>query len=110
MAYDEVLVQRVKEQLKGKKGIVEKKMFGGVAFLMNGNMAVGVNKDDLIVRVNANQHDQLLKKMSVRTFDLSRGRPMKIPRLTAPGLGSSAGSRAPRCSRRGKLTRSLPAK
>ncbi|HLD94267.1 MAG TPA: TfoX/Sxy family protein [Anaerolineales bacterium] len=110
MAYDEVLVQRVKEQLKGKKGIVEKKMFGGVAFLMNGNMAVGVNKDDLIVRVNANQHDQLLKKMSVRTFDLSRGRPMKGWLLIAP-MGVKADKDLRNWLQLGiNYARSLPAK
>jgi hypothetical protein len=84
MPYDEKLAERVKAILKGKKGILEKKMFGGVAFLLNGNMAVGVNKDDLIVRVDSEDHDQLVSQKHVRTFDLSGGRPMKGWLLVAP--------------------------
>lgn len=84
MAYDEALAQRVRIFIKGKKNIVEKKMFGGVAFLLDGNMAVGVNKDDLIVRVDADEHDQLASQKNVRTFDLSGGRPMKGWLLVAP--------------------------
>ncbi len=84
MAYDEGLAQRIFEVLKPKKGIVEKKMFGGVAFLLNGNMAVGVNKNDLIVRVDAEDHEQLVTQKHVRTFDLSGGRPMKGWLLVAP--------------------------
>ncbi|MCL5428966.1 MAG: TfoX/Sxy family protein [Chloroflexi bacterium] len=90
MAYDEVLTQRVKEELKGKEGIAENKMFGGVAFMLNGNVAVGVNRDDLIVRVDAEEHDQLVSQKNVRTFDLSGGRPMKGWLLVAPaGLKSN---------------------
>ena len=84
MVYDESLATRIKALLRGKKGIVEKKMFGGVAFLLNGNMAVGVNKENLIVRVDANEHDRLLAKKYTRTFDLSGGRPMKGWLLVAP--------------------------
>jgi TfoX/Sxy family transcriptional regulator of competence genes len=70
MPHDENLAARVKGKLKGKKNILEKKMFGGVAFLLNGNMAVGVNKNDLIVRVDSEDHDQLVSQKHVRTFDL----------------------------------------
>ncbi len=84
MPYDEVLVERVKELLKGNKAIVEKKMFGGVAFLLDGNMAVGVNKNDLMVRVDAEDHEQLVSQKYVRTFDLSGGRPIKGWLLVAP--------------------------
>ena len=51
MAYDEGLAQRIREALGEIPGLVEKKMFGGVGFMMAGNMACGVNKNDLIVRV-----------------------------------------------------------
>ena len=84
MSYDESLANRVRNNLKGKKGIAEKKLFGGVAFLLNGNMAVGVNKNDLIVRVDAEEHEQLVSQRHVRTFDLSGGRPMKGWLLVAP--------------------------
>jgi TfoX/Sxy family transcriptional regulator of competence genes len=55
---------------------VEKKMFGGVGFLLNGNMACGVNKDNLILRVDPQKHAALLKKPHAKPFDLS-GKPMK---------------------------------
>jgi TfoX/Sxy family transcriptional regulator of competence genes len=84
MAYDDALAQRVRGMLKGNEGIAEKKLFGGVAFLLNGNMAVGVNKNDLIVRVEAEDHEQHVSQKHVRTFDLSGGRPMKGWLLVAP--------------------------
>ena len=55
---------------------MEKKMFGGVGFLLNGNMACGVHKDNLIVRVDPEKHGALLKKAHARPFDIT-GRPMK---------------------------------
>ena len=51
-------------------------MFGGVGFLIGGNMACGVNKNDLIVRVDPEKHSELLKKSHAKPFDLT-GRPMK---------------------------------
>ena len=85
MAYDQKLAERLRLALKGQKGIVEKKLFGGVAFLLNGNMSVGVNKNDLIVRLDPDEHDALLKRPHARTFDLSAGgRPMKGWMLVAP--------------------------
>ena len=75
MAYDLKLAERVRSELDGLP-FLEKKMFGGVGFLLNGNMACGVNKDDLIVRVDPERHSRLLKKPHARHFDLT-GRPMK---------------------------------
>jgi TfoX/Sxy family transcriptional regulator of competence genes len=75
MAYNLKLAERIRSQLEGVP-FVEKKMFGGVGFLLNGNMACGVNKDDLIVRVDPEKHAALLKKPHVRPFDMT-GRPMK---------------------------------
>ena len=75
MAYNLKLAERIRSELDGMP-IVEKKMFGGVGFLLNGNMACGVNKDDLIVRVDPEKHSALLKKSHVRPFDMT-GRPMK---------------------------------
>ena len=51
MAYDEGLAQRIREVLGEQPGLIEKKMFGGVGFMVHGNMACGVHKDALIVRV-----------------------------------------------------------
>jgi hypothetical protein len=75
MAYNEKLAQRIRSELEDIP-FVEKKMFGGVGFLVHGNMAVGVYKEDMIVRVNPDRHEKLLKKKHTRVFDIT-GRPMK---------------------------------
>lgn len=75
MAYNLKLAERIRSELSGLP-FVEKKMFGGVGFLLNGNMACGVNKDDLIVRVDPEKHGTLLKKPHAKPFDLT-GKPMK---------------------------------
>ncbi len=75
MAYNQKLAERIRSQLDGIP-FVEKKMFGGVGFLLNGNLACGVNKEDLIVRVDPEKHSALLQKPHVRPFDMT-GRPMK---------------------------------
>jgi TfoX/Sxy family transcriptional regulator of competence genes len=75
MAYNLKLAERIRSQLDGIP-VVEKKMFGGVGFLLNGNMACGVNKDNSIVRVDPEKHSALLKKPHAKPFDLT-GKPMK---------------------------------
>jgi len=75
MAYNLKLAERIRSELNGVP-FVEKKMFGGVGFLLNGNMACGVNKDNLIVRVDPEKHTALLKKPHAKPFDLT-GKPMK---------------------------------
>ncbi len=77
MPYDEALAEKVRRALAGTEGLTEKKMFGGIAFLVNGAMCLGVDKDDLIVRCEKNETEKLLAKKGVREFDLSGGRPMK---------------------------------
>ncbi len=76
MAYDEGLAQRVREIVEGMPGLDEKKMFGGVGFLLHGNMACGVHKEALIVRVGAEQDQAALSKPHTRPFDIT-GRAMK---------------------------------
>ena len=75
MAYNLKLAERIRHQLDGMP-YVEKKMFGGVGYLLHGNMACGVVKDDLIVRVDPEKHTNLLKKPHARPFDMT-GKPMK---------------------------------
>ncbi|HUG33499.1 MAG TPA: TfoX/Sxy family protein [Anaerolineales bacterium] len=75
MAYNEKLAERIRSELKGMP-FVEKKMFGGVGFLVHGNMACGVHKNGMIVRVDPEKHAALLKKPHARPFDIT-GRPMK---------------------------------
>jgi len=76
MAYSESLAERIRAHLKGTRGLVEKKMFGGVGFLLHGNMCVGVWKSSLIVRLDPDQTAEALKLPDVREFDIT-GRPMK---------------------------------
>jgi hypothetical protein len=76
VAYNEELAADVRERLRKETGLVEKKMFGGLAFLVHGNMSVGVHGDELIVRVDPSDTDALLGEPGVRVFDVS-GRPMK---------------------------------
>lgn len=77
MPFDETLANRVRKALHGTRGLTEKKMFGGIAFLVKGTMCVGVDKSDLIVRCERDETDTLLRQKGVRVFDLSGGRPMK---------------------------------
>jgi hypothetical protein len=76
MVYDEGLATRVRDVLGEQPGLAEKKMFGGLAFLLYGNMACGVRGDDLIVRVAAHVADAALGEPGTRLFDLT-GRPMQ---------------------------------
>jgi TfoX/Sxy family transcriptional regulator of competence genes len=76
MAYDEGLATRVRDAIGDRPGLAEKRMFGGLAFLVHGNMACGVRGDDLIVRIAADDADAALEEPGARPFDLT-GRPMK---------------------------------
>ena len=76
MAYDDGLATRVREVLGDRPGLAEKQMFGGLAFLVSGNMACGVRGDDLIVRMAADAAESVQAEPGVRPFDLT-GRPMK---------------------------------
>jgi len=75
MTYNLKLAERIRSELEGIP-FIEKKMFGGVGLLLNGNVACGVNKDNLIVRVDPEKHTALLKKPHAKPFDLT-GKPMK---------------------------------
>ena len=76
MAYDETLADRVRTALAYQPDLVEKKMFGGVGYLLRGNMACGVNRDFLIVRVGPEAYAQALEQPHAREFDMT-GPPMK---------------------------------
>jgi TfoX/Sxy family transcriptional regulator of competence genes len=76
MAYDEKLAERIRIALADEPNVTEKKMFGGLAFLLHGNMACGVTKDDLMLRVGANQHEAALALPHARAMDFT-GKPMK---------------------------------
>jgi TfoX/Sxy family transcriptional regulator of competence genes len=83
MAYSESLAQRMRAQLDGIPLMVEKKMFGGIGFILNGNMACGIIDDDLIVRLGAEQYEEAIKKPAVSIFN-KFDRPMKGWVMVAP--------------------------
>jgi TfoX/Sxy family transcriptional regulator of competence genes len=77
MAYDEDLAGRVRELIAVETGLAEKKMFGGLAFLVDGNMAVGVSgQGGLMVRVDPDETEALMARPHARPFEM-RGREMK---------------------------------
>jgi TfoX N-terminal domain len=76
MPYDQALAQRIQAALRALPGLTEKKMFGGVGFMVSGNMACGVHGPDLIVRLSPAQYEQAIKQPHVHVFDLT-GKPMK---------------------------------
>jgi TfoX/Sxy family transcriptional regulator of competence genes len=69
MAYSLKLAERIRAELNGSPTI-EKKMFGGAGYLLNGNMACGILGDDLIVRVSNEEYDQFLKRAHVKIFTM----------------------------------------
>jgi TfoX/Sxy family transcriptional regulator of competence genes len=76
MAFDEGLAERLRQRLAGTGGLAEKRMFGGLSFLVDGNMCVGVIGDELIARVGPEATAAALERPGSRLFDFS-GRPMK---------------------------------
>ena len=76
MPYSHSLADRVRQTLRNRRNIAEKKMFGGVGFLLHGNMLVGIWQQSLIVRLGPEQASEALKQDHVRQFDVT-GRPMK---------------------------------
>jgi TfoX/Sxy family transcriptional regulator of competence genes len=76
MAYSESLAERIRQVFARRRDITEKKMFGGVGFLLNGNMCVGIWKTSLIARLGPEQAKAALKEPNVVEFDIT-GRPMK---------------------------------
>ena len=77
MAYDEKLADRIRDQLGPTRNVAEIKMFGGLCFTVNGNMACGVMKNDLLVRVAEDEFARLLDEVGARTFDIMPGRTPK---------------------------------
>lgn len=84
MAYDEKLAGRIRTIFAGKKKAGEKKMFGGIAFMLNGNMCCGVINDLLMARVGPDGYEECLKLPHVRPMDFT-GKPMKGYVYVEPG-------------------------
>jgi len=110
MAYDEELAARVRDVVGGGPGVVEKKMFGGLAFLVGGNMAVGVSgQGGLLVRVDPDESDELVASTGAELMEM-RGRSMRgWLRVAAADVASDA-ELAGWVERGKAYARSLPAK
>lgn len=76
MAYDEGLAERIRGVLDEQSGLSEKRMFGGVAFLVRGHMSVGIVGDKLMVRLGPEAHDCMMREPHARAMDFT-GKPMK---------------------------------
>ena len=88
MAYDEALAARIRSALAGEPNVTEKKMFGGVAFMLDGNMACGVTGDEIMVRVGPDDHEDALSRPHARPMDFT-GRPMRgLVYIARPGFES----------------------
>jgi TfoX/Sxy family transcriptional regulator of competence genes len=76
MAYDEALAERIRKLLAGERALTEKKMFGGLAFLINGNMSVSASgQGGLLVRVDPDESDALVQKPGAELMEMG-GRSM----------------------------------
>ena len=76
MPFDEQLADRIRVLFKGKRGIIEKRMFGGICFMVRGNMACGIDKNNLMIRVGPKDYEAALKEPHARIMDIT-GRPLK---------------------------------
>lgn len=93
MPVDETLAIRVRRALAGRRDVEEKRMFGGLAFMVRGHMAVGLVKSTLMVRVDPDEQDTLLAEPHARPMDFT-GRPMNgFLYVDQPGITSTPGLR-----------------
>ena len=76
MAYDERLAARVRALLASRADVSERKMFGGLTFMIGGNMCCGVNREELIIRLDPQREDEMLGRPHARPMDLT-GRRMR---------------------------------
>ena len=76
MAYDEILANRVREILSPLRKVEEKKMMGGLTFMVNDKMCVGILKDNLMVRIDPDIYEKVLEREDCREMDFT-GRPMR---------------------------------
>jgi hypothetical protein len=83
MAFDKALAERIRQTLARRKHVAEKKIFGGIGFLLNGNLLVGVWKDSLCVRLGPEQAQEALREPNVQEFNIT-GWAMKGWVLVAP--------------------------
>ncbi len=109
MSYDESLAERVRALLGDRPDVEEKRMFGGVAFLVRGNMSVGVHERSLIVRMEPRAGERALDEKGARVFDLT-GRPLRGWVQVGPSGTSGARALGKWVSRGYDFAASLPPK
>ena len=89
MAYNEKLAERIRRQLSERSDMVERKMFGGLAFMVRGHMCCGIVGEELMVRVGPEIYGSALKEKHVREMDFT-GRPLRgMIYVAAPGIASA---------------------
>jgi TfoX/Sxy family transcriptional regulator of competence genes len=94
VAYDEKLAQRIRTILSTRRDVVERKMFGGIAFMIRGHMSCGIVGPTLMVRVDPDDEGRLLRLPHARPMDFT-GRPMRgFLYVDPPGLAAASGLRA----------------
>lgn len=76
MAYSQTLANRIREQLQEMEGVEEKEMMGGLCFMLNDKMCVGIIKDEMMCRIDPAAYEEALEKNGCREMDFT-GRPMK---------------------------------
>jgi TfoX/Sxy family transcriptional regulator of competence genes len=109
MAFSEALAERIRRRLARRKAVEEKRMFGGVGFLLRGNLLVGIWKDSLVVRLGPDEGEEALKEPHVQEFDIT-GRPMKNWVLIEPAGIADDEQLGEWINRAEKFVRTLPAK
>ncbi len=93
MAYDEKLAERIRHAFKGRRDIAERKMFGGLAFLLQGRMCCGIVGDDLTGRVSADEFDAVMRGRHVRPMDFT-GKPLRgFAYVSPPGFRTATALR-----------------
>ena len=90
MAFDEKLAARIRSALKGRKDVVEKHMFGGVAFMVREHMSCGVVGSSLMVRVDTEQEERFLEEPAVRPMDFTGRRMPGFLFVDPPGIATTA--------------------
>ncbi len=109
MSHDEALAERLRDLLDGQPGVSEKLMFGGLTFLVNGNMACGVTGETLVVRVGRDGYAAALAEAHCRECDFT-GRPLRGMVMIDPKGYASEGDLRAWVGRGYEFARSLPAK
>jgi TfoX/Sxy family transcriptional regulator of competence genes len=109
MAYDEALAERVRKVLKRRKDVTEKRMFGGLSFLLNGNMCCGVVDKDLCLRLGNDGVAEALKERHTREMDFT-GKPLKSMVFVRPAGFKTDDALKSWVKRAVSFTKSLPPK